>query len=104
MFKLLDSTWRDMILIELREHVGKYNTSPEVTRRNLSIGSEVEFKWKDNLDIKIITGILIEIDEDIYIVDSMENIYNLELSQIMKILNNNKFKYNLNKLDHTDFL
>jgi len=106
MFKLLDGVWRDMIITELREHVGKYNTSPEVSKRNLNIGAEVAFEWTDDLspEIKIITGVLLEVDEDIYIVDSMERVYNLELNQIIKILNNNKFKYNLNKLDHTDFL
>jgi hypothetical protein len=52
----------------------------------------------------IITGVVQEIDEDIIIVDSYEKIYYLELNQITKILNNTKFKYNLNKLNNIDFL
>lgn len=105
MFKLLDNKWRNLIISELQEHIGKYNTSPEVTVKNLTIGSEIEFIWKDITDeMQIITGVIIDIDEDIYIVDSMENIYNLDINQINKILNNNKFKYNLNKLNNTDFL
>ena len=37
-------------------------------------------------------------------VDSYENLYDVEISQITKILNNTKFKYNLNKLNNIDFL
>jgi hypothetical protein len=36
--------------------------------------------------------------------DSYENIYELEINKITKILNNTKFKYNLNKLNNIDFL
>ena len=106
MFKLLDNKWRNLIITELQDHIGKYTTNPEVTSKNLTVGSEIEFLWKDLIsnEMQIITGVIIEIDEDIYITDSMENIYNLEINQISKILNNNKFKYNLNKLDKTDFL
>ena len=106
MFKLLDNKWRNLIITELQDHIGKYTTNPEVTSKNLTVGSEIEFLWKDLIsnEMQIITGVIIEIDEDIYITDSMENIYNLEINQISKILNNNKFKYNLNKLDNTDFL
>ena len=106
MFKLLDNKWRTLIITELEEHIGKYNTSPEVSVKNIHLGTEVEFGWIDNIspEIKIITGVVIEIDESIFIVDSYEKIYHLELDQISKILNNNKFKYNLNKLNNIDFL
>lgn len=105
MFKLLDNKWRNLIISELQEHIGRYTTDPEVSVKNLTVGSEIEFLWKDiTEEMQIITGVIIEIDDDIYIVDSMENIYNLEINQINKILNNNKFKYNLNKLNNTDFL
>ena len=65
-----------------------------------------EFSWFDNEVNQniIITGVVIEIDDDLIIVDSYEKIYNLELTQITKILNNTKFKYNLNKLNNIDFL
>ena len=39
-----------------------------------------------------------------YKVDSYENIYNVGIDSIKKILNNSKFKYNLNKLNNIDFL
>ena len=106
MFKLLDNKWRTLIITELEDHIGKYNTSPEVSVKNIHIGTEVEFEWIDNLttDVKIITGVVIEIDTPLYIIDSYEKIYNLEIYQIGKILNNNKFKYNLNKLNNIDFL
>jgi hypothetical protein len=106
MFKLLDNKWRNLIIIELEDHIGKYNTNPEVTVKNLTVGTEVEFLWKDIItdEMQIITGIIVDIEDNLFIVDSMENIYNLELDQISKILNNNKFKYNLNKLNNTDFL
>lgn len=43
-------------------------------------------------------------DNNIFKIDSYENIYTIHLSQITKILNNTKFKYNLNKLNNIDFL
>lgn len=106
MFKLLDNKWRDDIINELRDHIGRHNLSPEVNMRNLTIGTEVEFEWIeiDSTEIKIITGVVQDKDDNIIIVDSYEKIYHLELDQITKILNNNKFKYNLNKLDNIDFL
>jgi hypothetical protein len=106
MFKLLDNKWRNLIIEELQEHIGRYNTNPEVAFRNINLGTEVEFSWLDS-DLNqnmIITGVVQEIDEDIIIVDSYEKIYYLELNQITKILNNTKFKYNLNKLNNIDFL
>jgi hypothetical protein len=106
MFKLLDNKWRNLIIEELQEHIGKYSTNPEVSFRNINNGTEVEFSWFDNeLNQNIIiTGVVIEIDDDLIIVDSYEKIYNLQLTQIVKILNNTKFKYNLNKLNNIDFL
>ena len=37
-------------------------------------------------------------------VNSYERIYDVNLDMISKILNNTKFKYNLNKLNNIDFL
>jgi hypothetical protein len=106
MFKLLDNKWREDIINELREHIGRHNLNPEVTMRNLTIGAEVEFEWKEinSNGIKIITGVVKDKEDNIIIVDSYEKIYHLELDQITKILNNNKFKTNLSKLDNIDFL
>ena len=36
--------------------------------------------------------------------NSYERIYDVNLDMISKILNNTKFKYNLNKLNNIDFL
>ena len=43
-------------------------------------------------------------ESSVFKVDSYENIYEVELEKITKILNNTKFKYNLNKLNNIDFL
>ncbi len=106
MFKLLDNKWRNLIINELQEHIGKYKSNPEVSYRNIFIGTEIEFHWIDDAtkELQIITGVVEEIDEEIFIVDSYEKIYHLQLDQITKIFNNTKFKYNLNKLNNIDFL
>ena len=108
MFKLLDKKWRNLIIFELQDHIGKNTNSKEVTNRNIYEGTEIEFEWIDefNKEVIIITGVVIEPDYEnsIFKVDSYENIYNVRLELITKILNNTKFKYNLNKLNNIDFL
>ena len=108
MFKLLDNSWRNLIISELQEHIGKNKNSKEITNRNIYIGTEIEFVWFDELvdEEKLITGVILETiyEESIFKVDSFEKIYMVELSDITKILNNTKFKYNLNKLNNIDFL
>ena len=67
----------------------------------------VEFEHIDiNGDIKIIQGIVKETDynKNSFKVDSYENIYTVKLDEIVRIINNTKFKYNLNKLNNIDFL
>jgi hypothetical protein len=107
MFKLLDNKWRNMIINELQDHIGKKNNSLELLPRNIHKDTEVEFEWtnEDN-QIKLITGVVLEVDYDSkeYVIDSYESIYTINLEQITKILNNSKFKYNLNKLNNIDFL
>jgi hypothetical protein len=107
MFKLLDSKWRNMVLKELEDHIGKSKTSKEIKNRNIYEGTEIEFIWVDMFDNeKLITGSIISTDYENsrYQVDSYENIYEISLDDITKILNNEKFKYNLNKLNNIDFL
>jgi len=108
MFKLLDNKWRNDIIQELQEHIGKNSNSKEITNRNIYEGTEIEFLWFDEFDKKekLITGVVLETDypNSTYKVDSYENIYQVDLLKITKILNNTKFKYNLNRLDHIDFL
>lgn len=107
MFKLLDNKWRNLIITELQDHIGRNRNSNEVTNRNIYEGTELEFYWEDEFgEHKVITGVVLETWYDIstFKVDSYENIYEVELSQITKILNNTKFKYNLNKLNNIDFL
>ena len=108
MFKLLDNKWRNLIISELQEHIGKQHYSNDVMNRNIHMGTEIEFKAYDNgiKEIIHITGVVIEADYDysIYKVDSYEKIYEVELIDITKIINNTKFRYNLNKLNNIDFL
>ena len=108
MFKLLDNKWRNLIISELQDHIGKNINSKDITNRNIYEGTEIEFIWDDPIteEEKIITGVVMETDyeNNNFKVDSYENIYQVNLKQISKILNNTKFKYNLNKLNNIDFL
>jgi hypothetical protein len=107
MFKLLDNEWRNLILKELEDHIGKNKKSKDVINRNIYEGTEIEFIWEDEYgEDKIITGVVLETDyaNSCYKIDSYENIYTVELERITQILNNTKFKYNLNKLNNIDFL
>lgn len=107
MFKLLDNKWRNLIIQELQDHIGKRNYSKDIEWRNIFIGTEVEFLWIDPSGNEIkITGAVIEKSEgeDYLKVDSYERYYNLKLGDILRILNNTKFKNNLNKLNNLDFL
>ena len=107
MFKLLDNKWRNLIISELQDHIGKSKTDKEIKNRNIYVGTEIEFNWTDDLgEEKVITGVVVDADYEasIFKVDSYENYYEVEISMITKILNNSKFKYNLNKLNNIDFL
>lgn len=110
MFKLLDNKWRNMIIFELQDHIGKQNYSDEIRNRNIYEGTEIEFLEEDPTGIKTelvhITGVVIEADYEnsIFTVNSYEKIYEVHVDNITKILNNTKFKYNLNKLNNIDFL
>ena len=108
MFKLLDNQWRNLIIAELQEHIGKNQNSKEIKNRNIYVGTEIEFIWFDKLmdEDKLITGVVVtpDYENSCFEVDSFERIYKVELSDITKILNNTKFKYNLNKLNNIDFL
>jgi hypothetical protein len=106
MFKLLDNKWRNLIINELQDHIGKTKNSKEISNRNIYIGTELEFDWIEGVEEKLITGVVVEVDyiNSIFKIDSYENIYEVDINQITKILNNSKFKYNLNKLNNIDFL
>jgi hypothetical protein len=110
MFKLLDNKWRNMIISELQDHIGKQINSNEITNRNIYIGTEIEFLGEDpsNLSDELIhiTGVVVESNYEfsIFQVNSYEKIYDVDIKNITKILNNTKFKYNLNKLNNIDFL
>jgi hypothetical protein len=108
MFKLLDNKWRNLIISELQEHIGKQPYSKDVMNRNIHLGTEIEFIVFDNtVNENIhITGVVIGTDyeDSFYKVDSYEKIYEVDLKDVTKILNNTKFRYNLNKLNNIDFL
>jgi hypothetical protein len=107
MFRLLDSKWKNMIVAELQNHIGKQNYSNEVMNRNIYVGTEIEFITKDLTGEYIhVTGV---VEETIYQdsrfnVNSYEKMYDVHLSDITKILKNTKFRYNLTKLSNVDFL
>jgi len=108
-FKLLDNQWRNVIISELQTHIGETpKDSTEISVKNLKDGSEIEFTYYDEIDEskKLITGVIIEYDkvEKNFKVDSYENIYLVELEDVIRILNNRKSRYNLNKLNNIDFL
>lgn len=108
-FKLLNNEWRNVIIDELQDHIGNApNTSKDVTVKNLTPGSEIEFTIYDDLEDeeKTITGVVLEYDKESkrFKVDSFENIYLIKINCIECILNNRKFKHNLNKLNNIDFL
>lgn len=109
MFKLLEPNWRDLVIDELQEHIGKRpSNSKDVMAKNLSIDAEIEFYTTDPVsgDEIIVTGVIQEQhhEEGIYLVDSYESIHEVHIDDIVQILNNTKFKYNLNKLNNIDFL
>ena len=108
MFKLLDNKWRNMVISELQDHIGRNFNSKDISNRNIYEGTEVEFFWLDEIteEEKIITGVVLETqyESNTFKIDSYENIYEVDIKQITKILNNTKFKYNLNKLNNIDFL
>lgn len=107
MFKLLDNKWRNLIISELQDHIGKNHNSKDVMNRNIYEGTELEFVHEDEWgNAACITGVVIETyyESSEYKVDSYENIYIVHIEDITKILNNTKFKYNLNKLNNIDFL
>lgn len=108
MFKLLDKKYRNIIILELQEHIGKNSNAKEITNRNIYEGTEVEFEWFDEYTnhMIFITGDVVETDYEnsLFKVNSYERIYEVKINMITKILNNTKFKYNLNKLNNIDFL
>jgi hypothetical protein len=109
MFKLLEPTWRDLVIDELQAHIGKTpKNSKDVEPKNLIVDAEIEFYTKDPVsgDEIIVTGVIVEHnhEERLYRVDSYETIYVVHIDDIVQILNNTKFKYNLNKLNNIDFL
>ncbi len=106
MFKLLDNKWKNLIIDELQRHIGKTTPSKDITNRNIYIGTEIEFVHIDMFEEeKLITGVVINTDYEnsIFEVDSFEQYYTVNIKDIINILNNTKFKYNLNKLNNIDF-
>lgn len=107
MLKLLDNNWRDSILDELRDHMGKATSNYEIINRNIYIDTELEFRAISNEGKTIlVTGCVIETDYDssTFKVNSYENIYTVQIDDITRILNNTKLKFDLNTLDYIDFL
>jgi len=106
MFKLLDNKWRTEIINELQSHIGKNTKKTEITNRNLKSGTEIEFIYTDMLgEEQLYTGVIFDCDYETqtFKVNSYENIYEVAIDDISKILKN-EFKFNLNRLNNIDFL
>jgi hypothetical protein len=107
LFKLLDNRWRTLIIEELQDHIGRNKNSKQISNRNIYEGTEIEFIHQDILgEDRLYTGVVVETDypNSNFRIDSYENVYSVHISKITKILNNTKFKHNLNKLNNIDFL
>lgn len=109
MFKLLDNKWKNLIVSELQDHIGRLdeNANKELTPRNIKLNTEIEFKYIEPTteSVKMITGVIVQrISDTEFKVDSYERIYDIKFNDISKILDNTKYRYNLNKLNNIDFL
>ena len=65
MFKLLDNKWRNMMICEIQDHIGKNKNSKEISNRNIYEGTEIEFNWIDefnNNETISITGVVLDAD------------------------------------------
>lgn|SRR5574344_1032227 len=106
MYRLLNKDFRDIILKELELYVGKNEPTTDIVNRNISVGTELEFKYKNKLDNEclFITGVVKECDyeKSVFKIFSYEKNYIVDIKNITKILNNKKFKYNLSKLENID--
>jgi len=108
-FNLLDNRWKRLVLTELKKHIGDLPEESKVVNvKNLREGTEIEFVVEDtyglNNEPQIVTGVVLRYlpDTEEFKVDSFENIYLLKIESIKKILNNQKYRYNMNKLNNTD--
>lgn len=103
MFKLLDNKWKSDIIAELQAHIGKVNGELSISKKNLQPDTEIIFKIND----MTINGIIIDADHENnnYLVNSFEKLYEIPIESIIKItMSYKKYKYNLNKLNNIDFL
>ena len=91
---------------QLKQYNGRKYNNNEITLRNLNIGSEIEFKWFDDVvnENIIIKGVIVDIDGKDIAIDTHEKIYNITIKEVNKIINKYDFRNNLNKLIDTDFL
>ena len=110
MFKLLDNKWRNLIINELQSHIGNRKLDYSIQRRNISMGTEIEFQKVTSEGIKFIQGVVqtLDLDDDtdeiVYMVDSYESIHTVKFCDVKRVINHSQFKYNLNKLNNIDFL
>ncbi len=106
MYKLLDSKWRNLIYNELLHHKKRRKNDSEISMRNINVETEIEFDYFNdiNMESQKMAGIIIEIIDKNISVKTHERLYNIEISNIIKIINNNSFSSNITKIDETDFL
>lgn len=107
MFILLNKDIRNDIIKELQQHIGKQLNNYEITKRNIHVGTEIEFTIFDDKNNEItISGIVIDANTKTgeYKVNSYKKIYDININQIKKIISNARCRYNLNKLNNIDFI
>ena len=92
----LDKKYRDVIVKELQDHVGKKNG-----HKKIHMGDEIQFIH----DGQYISGNVVEIDYEysFYMVDSYGMKYEIGLTYAIVEFDNN-YKYNLNKLVNIEFI
>jgi hypothetical protein len=106
MYKLLHNKWRMLIYKELENHIGTTKRSDAVQRKNLDVGSEIEFIHHTESSTMRIAGVIIQEnhEECDYVVNSYQKIYHVDLEDIVRIIDNTKFRFNLDKLNYVDFI
>ena len=110
MFKMLDEQYKMLILAELETYLGKKTRSKEIDVRNIDVDSEIEFLIEDIMTGNIIkkTGIVMNINkiekDCIYSVDTYDDVYDVSIKNVTKIIENIKHKRNFSKIKNIDFI
>ena len=97
---------KNKIITELYDHIGNTVPATEIVNRNIYKGTEVEFVVDSPSGEMFITGVVEECyyDTSEFVINSFHRDYTIPIKDITKILNSNKYRTNINKLNNIDFL